>query len=82
MKFAGEPYTGSVLLLGVGLPVRIFTSTTVLLETTITVIIKFYIGFFWESYDVFYSMETVQRNIGHNAFDLLSKYFVGVFFWA
>lgn len=36
----------------------------------------------WAMYGVFYSMETVQRNIGYNILDLLSKCFVGIFFWA
>ena len=36
----------------------------------------------WAFYGVFYSMETVQRNVGYNVLDLLSKCFVGIFFWA
>lgn len=36
----------------------------------------------WAFYGVFYIMETTQRNIGYNILDLLSKCFVGIFFWA
>jgi len=36
----------------------------------------------WAFYGVFYIMETTQRNIGYNMLDLLSKCFVGIFFWA
>ena len=36
----------------------------------------------WALYGVFYSMETTTRNVGYNVLDLLSKCFVGIFFWA
>ena len=36
----------------------------------------------WAFYGVFYTMEPVSRNIGYNVLDLLSKCFVGIFFWA
>ena len=36
----------------------------------------------WAFYGVFYSMDAVKRNIGYNVLDLLSKCFVGIFFWA
>ncbi len=36
----------------------------------------------WGFYGVFYTMEPVLRNVGYNVLDLLSKCFVGIFFWA
>ena len=36
----------------------------------------------WAFYGVFYTMEPVLRNVGYNVLDLLSKCFVGIFFWA
>lgn len=36
----------------------------------------------WIMYGVFYMMEPVMRNVGYNILDLLSKCFVGIFFWA
>lgn len=36
----------------------------------------------WAMYGVFYQMESVMRNVGYNVLDLLSKCFVGIFFWA
>lgn len=36
----------------------------------------------WAFYGVFYTMEPVMRNVGYNVLDLLSKCFVGIFFWA
>ena len=36
----------------------------------------------WSFYGVFYTMENEFRNVGYNILDLLSKCFVGIFFWA
>ena len=36
----------------------------------------------WALYGVFYTMESTIKNIGYNVLDLLSKCFVGIFFWA
>jgi bacteriorhodopsin len=36
----------------------------------------------WAFYGVFYQMEEKTRNVGYNILDLLSKCFVGIFFWA
>ena len=36
----------------------------------------------WAFYGVFYQMDEKIRNIGYNVLDLLSKCFVGIFFWA
>lgn len=36
----------------------------------------------WALYGVFYTMESTIKNIGYNILDLLSKCFVGIFFWA
>ena len=36
----------------------------------------------WVFYGVFYTFEPVMRNVGYNILDLLSKCFVGIFFWA
>jgi bacteriorhodopsin len=36
----------------------------------------------WSLYGVFYMMDDVTRNVGYNVLDLLSKCFVGIFFWA
>mgnify|MGYP003635650140 CR=1 FL=1 len=36
----------------------------------------------WALYGVFYFMDSVTRNVGYNILDLLSKCFVGIFFWA
>ena len=36
----------------------------------------------WAFYGVFYQMEERTRNVGYNILDLLSKCFVGIFFWA
>lgn len=36
----------------------------------------------WSFYGVFYQTEDVMRNVGYNILDLLSKCFVGIFFWA
>lgn len=36
----------------------------------------------WALYGVFYFMDPVTRNVGYNILDLLSKCFVGIFFWA
>ena len=36
----------------------------------------------WAFYGVFYTFDSVSRNIGYNVLDLLSKCFVGIFFWA
>ena len=36
----------------------------------------------WAFYGVFYQTEPVMRNVGYNILDLLSKCFVGIFFWA
>ena len=36
----------------------------------------------WTFYGVFYQMEEKTKNIGYNILDLLSKCFVGIFFWA
>ena len=36
----------------------------------------------WGLYGVFYTMDTVTRNVGYNILDLFSKCFVGIFFWA
>lgn len=38
--------------------------------------------FLWALYGVFYFMEKTKRNVGYNILDLLSKCFVGIFFWA
>ena len=36
----------------------------------------------WAMYGVFYMLDDVTRNVGYNVLDLLSKCFVGIFFWA
>lgn len=36
----------------------------------------------WIFYGVFYFMDDTTRNVGYNILDLLSKCFVGIFFWA
>jgi bacteriorhodopsin len=36
----------------------------------------------WSFYGVFYMMGDITKNIGYNVLDLLSKCFVGIFFWA
>ena len=36
----------------------------------------------WTFYGVFYQMEEKTKNVGYNILDLLSKCFVGIFFWA
>lgn len=36
----------------------------------------------WTFYGVFYQMDEVSKNVGYNVLDLLSKCFVGIFFWA
>lgn len=36
----------------------------------------------WIFYGVFYFMDETTRNVGYNILDLLSKCFVGIFFWA
>lgn len=36
----------------------------------------------WIFYGVFYFMDETTRNVGYNVLDLLSKCFVGIFFWA
>lgn len=36
----------------------------------------------WTFYGVFYMMDNQFRNVGYNILDLLSKCFVGIFFWA
>ena len=36
----------------------------------------------WAFYGVFYMFDEVTRNVGYNILDLLSKCFVGIFFWA
>ena len=36
----------------------------------------------WAFYGVFYFFDSVTRNVGYNVLDLLSKCFVGIFFWA
>lgn len=36
----------------------------------------------WAFYGVFYQMDVEFRNVGYNILDLLSKCFVGIFFWA
>ena len=36
----------------------------------------------WALYGVFYTMEPIFKNVGYNVLDLLSKCFVGIFFWA
>jgi len=36
----------------------------------------------WSFYGVFYFTEPMMRNVGYNILDLLSKCFVGIFFWA
>lgn len=36
----------------------------------------------WAMYGVFYPLDAVTRNVGYNILDLLSKCFVGIFFWA
>ena len=36
----------------------------------------------WAFYGVFYMMDDITRNVGYNVLDLLSKCFVGIFFWA
>ena len=36
----------------------------------------------WALYGVFYMLDDVTRNVGYNVLDLLSKCFVGIFFWA
>lgn len=43
-----------------------------------------YSAFFilWAFYGVFYLMEEQMRNVGYNILDLLSKCFVGIYFWA
>ena len=38
--------------------------------------------FLWALYGVFYTMDSVTRNVGYNVLDLFSKCFVGIFFWA
>ena len=35
----------------------------------------------WAMYGVFYMLDDVTRNVGYNVLDLLSKCFVGIFFW-
>lgn len=36
----------------------------------------------WAFYGIFYQMEEKCKNVGYNILDLLSKCFVGIFFWA
>lgn len=36
----------------------------------------------WSFYGVFYQMSSIPRNVGYNVLDLMSKCFVGIFFWA
>ena len=36
----------------------------------------------WAFYGIFYLMDAEPRNVGYNILDLLSKCFVGIFFWA
>ena len=36
----------------------------------------------WAGYGVFYEFDDITRNVGYNVLDLLSKCFVGIFFWA
>ena len=38
--------------------------------------------FLWALYGVFYTMDSVTRNVGYNVLDLFSKCFVGIFFCA
>ena len=43
-----------------------------------------YSAFFilWALYGVVYFFDEVKKNISYNVLDLLSKCFVGIFFWA
>ena len=43
-----------------------------------------FLSFFilWSFYGVFYMFDNEFRNVGYNVLDLLSKCFVGIFFWA
>jgi bacteriorhodopsin len=43
-----------------------------------------FLSFFilWSFYGVFYMFDNQFRNVGYNILDLLSKCFVGIFFWA
>ena len=43
-----------------------------------------FLSFFilWSFYGVFYMYDNQFRNVGYNVLDLLSKCFVGIFFWA
>lgn len=36
----------------------------------------------WAGYGVLYEFDDITRNVGYNVLDLLSKCFVGIFFWA
>ena len=36
----------------------------------------------WSGYGILYFMDDVTKNVGYNILDLLSKCFVGIFFWA
>lgn len=43
-----------------------------------------YLAFFilWSGYGVLYFQDELTKNVGYNVLDLLSKCFVGIFFWA